>query len=445
MRSEPKRNPGATLARLAVWTAALALLAGCSLFEDDEVLEGTRLPVRQAVAQASGDVVIRRPLPPAISIESWTQTGGNAAHNSGHLSAPLGFQKVWSADAGEGISDDSLITSAPVVGNGLVYTLDAAATVSAFDAGTGALRWEADLTPNEDEEGEEGFGGGLALAGDRLVATTGFGEVVVLSSGSGEEVWRRRFGAPFRAGPAVEGGLIVAVTRGSEAFGLALTDGAVLWRVQGVSADAAYLGGASPALAGGGAVVPFASGELVALEARSGRRFWGAVITGGRRGLARAAITDLTGDPVILGPLVVSANQSGRTAALETRTGRRIWTRALGATQPIWAAGDSLWLVSDTAELLRLDAATGQTLWQRALPAFEDEEDREDAITYSGPVVVGGQVILTDSLGNLWSLNAVTGEGGVAAELPEGSITGPVVAGGTIFILDDEAGLHAYR
>lgn len=437
MRSEIRRA-------LLGW-AVLAGLSGCGIFSDEERLEGDRLPVRQAVAQASADAVITRQLPPAAGQPGWSQTGGNAAHNSGHLSASLGFTQIWSADAGTGSSSESVITSAPVVGGGRVFALDAAAQVSAFDANSGSVAWRTELAPNDDEDGDEGFGGGLALSGDRLIVTTGFGEVLALSAASGEILWRMGFGAPFRSGPAVDGGLIVAVTRGSQAFGLSLADGQVLWRAQGVTADAAYLGGASPAIGGGGAVIPFSSGELLAVEARTGRRFWGAVITGGRRGLARAAITDLTGDPVILGPLVISANQSGRTAALETRTGRRVWTRALGSTAPIWAAGDSLWLMSDTAELMRLDAATGQTLWRQALPAFEDEEDREDPITYSGPVLVSGQVILTDSLGNIWSADATTGTGGIAAELPDGSITGPVVAGGLVFVLDDEGGLHAFR
>ncbi len=425
--------------------AALASLAGCSLFEGEDRLEGTRQPVRAATADEAGAGVIDRALPPAAPLAAWTQTGVNAAHFGGHPEAPLGFSRIWSADAGQGTSSDSLITSAPVAGGGRVYTLDAAAELRAFDAGSGALVWSASLVPNEDEDGEEGFGGGLALAGDRVVATTGFGEVLALSAASGEILWRRRFGAPFRAGPAVERGVVVAVTRASEAFALSLADGAVRWRAQGVASDAGYLGGASPAIGGGGAVLPFASGELVAVDLASGRRFWGAVITGGRRGLARAAITDLTGDPVILGPLVVSANQSGRTAALETGSGRRVWTRALGSTQPLWAAGDTLWMMSDAAELLRLDGATGRTLWRRALPAFEDEEDREDPITYSGPVLVSGRVLVTDNLGNLWSFDARTGAGEVAVDLPEGSITGPVIAEGTVFVLDDEGGLHAYR
>ncbi len=432
----------------AVLAAALgaALLAGCSLFDDEERLEGTRLPVREALPETTGSAAVERPLPEPVPIEFWSQTGSAASHNGGHIRADLALERIWSVDAGTGSSEDSVVTAAPVVGDGRVFALDAAAGLAAFDAASGEELWQVSLVPNEEEDGEEGFGGGLALDGEgRLFATTGFGEVIALDPASGEILWRRAVGAPFRAGPAAADGAVVAVTRASQAFALEPESGAIRWRVQGVGADAGFLGGASPAIAGGGAVVPFASGELVAIELISGRRFWGAVITGGRRGLARAAITDLTGDPVVVGPLIVAANQSGRLAALEARTGRRVWTRVLGSTRPIWAAGDTLFLVSDNGELIRIDAGSGQTLWQKVLPLFEDPEDREDPIAYSGPVVASGRVLLTDSLGNLWSVDAVTGEGDVAAELGDGAITGPVVAGGILYVLDEEARLHAFR
>ena len=168
-------------------------------------------------------------------------------------------------------------------------------------------------------------------------------------------------------------------------------------------------------------------------------------MTGGRRGLARAAITDLTGQPVVVGNLAVVANQSGRIAAFEGETGRRAWTRQLGATRPLWAAGDTLYLVSDLKVLMRLDGATGRTLWRRELPAYEDPEDLEDPILYSGPVLAGGRVWIADSLGRLHAYDGLTGEGGPERDLPGPALTGPVVAGNTLYLLTRNAELVALR
>lgn len=433
----PDRRPA--LAALAV----LLALGGCGLFSDEETLEGERIRIRPDASVTAVSEAVVQPLPPAERNAEWTQTNGNAQHNLGHLAGPASLSRAWTADAGSGGSE-ARITSRPIVAGGTVYTLDAEATLSAFDAGSGARRWQVSLA-REGERGREGFGGGLAADGGRLYATTGFGEVIAIDPASGEIFWRRSFGAPFRAAPAAAGGLVVAVTRDNRAFGLDGGDGSERWRLQAAAADAGLLGGASPAIAGGAAILPFASGELAAVSANAGRQLWTAVLTGGRRGLARAAITDISGDPVVAGPLVVAANQSGRMLAIDGRNGQQVWSRSIGSAAPLWPAGDTLYVVSDDAMLMRLSLRDGRTLWAAELPAFRDPEDRKGAIPYSGPVLVGGRVIITDSRGNVLAFDGQTGAKVEEARIDGGSRTGPVVAGGTVYILSDSGTLYAFR
>ncbi|MCH8169344.1 MAG: PQQ-binding-like beta-propeller repeat protein, partial [Proteobacteria bacterium] len=211
------------------------------------------------------------------------------------------------------------------------------------------------------------------------------------------------------------------------------------------SSDAGLLGGASPAIAGRLVALPYASGELVGVDGGTGRRLWSAVLSGGRRGLARSAITDISGDPVMVGPYVVAANQSGRMVAIDTRNGQRVWTRGLGSAAPIWAAGDTIFLVSDDAKLMRLSVRDGRTLWFSQLPAYEKPKKFKHPISYSGPVLVGGRLLLTDSVGNLLSFDAVSGAAQTGARIDGGSMTGPVVAGGVVYVLSDNGKLHAFR
>lgn len=427
-------------ARIAGIGGALALLTACGWFSDEERLEGERIPVR-AVEQTQAATTPAAPLPEPRNVSDWTQTNGSASHNGGHI-AGGGLSPVFRVDAGDG--QDGRITSAPIVTGGRAYVLDAEARVSAFDARTGARSWSVSLAP-EEERGREGYGGGLAAVGGTIFATTGFGEVVALRASDGGEIWRQRFGAPFRAAPAATEGVVVAVGRDNQAYGLDPATGQITWRLQGATADAGLLGGASPAISGNVAIVPFASGEIIAVAWPQGRRAWTAVVSGGRRGLARSAISDVTGDPVIVGPLVIAANQSGRTVAIEGSTGRRIWTAEIGSTGPIWAAGEALFVMGDDARLARLSARDGSVVWDRQLRQFDDPEDREGAIGYSGPVLVGGKVLITDSRGDLRAYNAETGEPAGKADLSDGSVTGPVAAGGLVYVLDEDGTLHAFR
>lgn len=417
------------------------LLSGCGFFDDEEILEGDRIRLREGrTADQNRPTESASTLPAPRSNSDWTQTNGDPTHASGHLAGPSSPSLVWTADVGTG----GEITSAPIVVGGLVFAMDAGAHVAAFDTGSGSQAWRVDLTP-EGEDGEDGFGGGLAADGGRIFATTGFGEVLAIAPGSGEILWRYKGAAPFRSAPAAAGGMVIAVTRENVAVALKADDGQLLWRVTGVASSAGSLGGASPAIAGDLAVVPFGSGEIVGVQRSTGRQVWSAVLGGTRRGLARGSIADVTGDPVIAGRIVVAANQSGRMVALDGQTGQRGWSRTLGSTGPLWAAGSSLFLMTDAAQLVRIAIANGQTIWSTQLPAFEDPDDREDAIPYSGPIFAGGRIFVTDGQGNLLSFDPGTGEQGPTVDLSDGSTTGPVVAGGTLYVLSDNGVLQAFR
>ena len=94
---------------------------------------------------------------------------------------------------------------------------------------------------------------------------------------------------------------------------------------------------------------------------------------------------------------------------------------------------------------MRLSARDGRTIWATQLPEFKDEKDREHVIYYSGPVLVSGRVLVTDSAGNLRSFDALSGTEGTGARVDGGSLTGPVVANGTVYVLSDKGTLYAFR
>jgi hypothetical protein len=62
----------------------------------------------------------------------------------------------------------------------------------------GGLVWSADLTAGFDRGGNVS-GGGLALSGDTLYVTTGYGELVALDASNGAVRWRQRLGAGIGA------------------------------------------------------------------------------------------------------------------------------------------------------------------------------------------------------------------------------------------------------
>jgi outer membrane protein assembly factor BamB len=430
----------------AVLLAALAL-AGCGVFSDDDPpLPGNRVPLRQTGRDAPMPADLARPLMdlgPARALAEWPQPNGTASRAPGHLEAPSGLTRAWQTDIGAGSGSSGRITSAPVVAGGKVFALDAAGGVAAVDAGSGRIVWRASIVP-EGQGSSDGFGGGVAVIDGRLIVATGFGEVLALGVNDGQVIWRRAVGAPIRSAPAVDDGRVVVVTRDNGALGLRAETGDVLWNIVGTSAGSAgVLQASAPAMAGGLAVLPFTSGELVAVSAASGRVAWADALAGGRRGLARAMITDISGDPVIAGIGVFAANASGQMVAIDARSGRRGWLVPFGSNNPAWVVGQTLFVITDNARLMRLSASTGETIWSTDLPEFEDT-GRSRAVAYGGPVVAGGRVFLTSSDDALLVFDPETGREVQRVDIP-GSSTGPVIAGGALFVLSDNGTLSAFR
>lgn len=441
------------LKTLPMLAAVLLAVTACDTIDDilegeEERIPGERIPVR-----ASADERMVTPeqraqierIGPATQNADWPQVNADADHATGHLAAGGSLSVAWTADIGAGAGGEGTLISAPVVAEGKVFTLDAAAQVSAFAASGGGVAWRISVAPGE-EDGEDGFGGGLAYEGGLLFVTTGFGEIIALDAGNGNEIWRQRVSAPVRAAPTVGRGAVIVIARDNTAYAYNVTDGQLRWRIAGASSGAGVLGGASAAIsAGGTVVVPFGSGELVAVNAATGRKSWSDVISGGRRGFARSAISDISADPVIQGVAVISGNSSGILTAIDGRSGRRGWTRAFGAAGPVWVDGQTMFVVTDDAQLKRLSLQDGATLWSASLPEYEDPKDREDLIRYGGPVLAGGRVLITSTEERLMAFDPLTGAQTAAVEIDDLSGIGPVVAGGMVYVLTLDGKLVALR
>jgi len=207
-----KRGIGGSLLGAGVIAATALSVVACSgplagiknpFKKEKERLPGERIAViTDPSVAAIQPKAAARPvrLPPPQTNAAWTEPGGTASNNLGHLALPDQVQKVWSADAGTGSSSSGRLSAVPLVADGKVFTLDAGGTVSAFSSANGAKLWSASVRP-ENEKSREGFGGGLALDGGRLYVTTGYGTVVGIDPGNGAIAWTRPVGRPIRSSP----------------------------------------------------------------------------------------------------------------------------------------------------------------------------------------------------------------------------------------------------
>ncbi|MCH7930207.1 MAG: PQQ-binding-like beta-propeller repeat protein [Proteobacteria bacterium] len=437
----------------ALASVGLALLLGaCDLLPDwlgepeEPPLPGERVSVLSLQRTPEPDPSIAKlevRLPKPWLNPEWPQTGGYASHAMHHLAAPGPLARAWTVDIGEGGSDDRSLLANPVVGGGLVFTFDSAARVSVFDAETGKSYWRVATLPEADED--EAFGGGVAYERGRLYVATGAGEVIGLDARTGAELWRIAVGVPIRAAPTVSEGRVFVVSYDNQLFALNAGNGSLLWTHSGIAEGAQLLGAPSPAVAGGLVVAAYSSGELYALRAESGRVAWTETLAFGSPTGSLAALGDINGNPVIDRELVFAVSHAGRLVAVNLRDGERVWEQDISGVQTPWIAGDFLFVLTTDGDVLCLWRRDGRIRWVRPLPRYEDAEDREDPIFWSGPVLVSDRLIVVGSHGEAVSISPYSGR--VLGRLDLGGETdlAPVVANGTMYILTNDAELVALR
>jgi outer membrane protein assembly factor BamB len=449
LRPSRIRGRGIRLFSAGVLAGFVAGLAGCgggalsslentlkNPFAKEEVpLPGQRVavitdPNAVAIDQSEAGRPISLPAPQANA--SWSQPGGSASNNLGHLALNAEVRKVWSADAGTGSSSSGRLSAIPLVADGKVFTLDAGGTVSAFSAASGGRIWSADLTP-ENEKRAEGFGGGLALDGGRLYAATGFGVVVALDPANGSALWKSRVGKPIRSSPTAANGKVYFVSVDNILHALSSSDGQEVWTARGLPQAATLLSNVSPAVTGNVVVAPFPAGDVAAFEADGGKQAWSDSLSRSSETSAAGILAD-PARPVIDRGVVFAVSHGGKMIATSASTGERLWTRNIASTQMPWVAGEGVYVVDVNGKLIALDRNDGKVRWATDLPSKG---------RWSGPVLGGGKLWLVSGEGLLVGADARTGQLVSQVNLDTPVFVTPVVAGGRMYILADDAELIA--
>ncbi len=427
----------------------LAACSGNSWFggDDKPPLPGKRIPVmlleRQLAADPRlADLPIR--LPPPVVNPDWPQAGGVASHAMHHLAAGDNLKLAWSVDIGSGTAGASQLLAQPVVAQGLVYTMDAEGVISAFDVRKGERRWQYQPEGVDADSGL--LDGGLAYDNGWLFVTMSSGKVLALNATKGTEIWRQDLALPLHAAPTVAQGRLLVLSADNQLYALDGETGRPVWRHTGFFEGAGLLGGPSPAVEAGVVVAPYSSAEVFGLRLDNGRPLWSDTVQRPRRTEALAQINDIDGQPVIDDDQVYVAGYGGQMAAIQLRRGVRTWDLDVGSTQAPWLAGDFIYVLTIRNEIVCLLRDNGGIRWVSPLPRLTDPNDPSSMpIEWTGPILVGDRLLVAGSNRQALSVSPYNGEILGRLDLPGPVLIPPIVAGGTVYFLTEDAELLAYR
>ncbi|MHC4916349.1 MAG: outer membrane protein assembly factor BamB family protein [Planctomycetota bacterium] len=281
--------------------------------------------------------------------------------------------------------------------------------LTALDASSGEVRWTRNFGAGDFHK-DKGFPD-RCIAGGRLYVTDGT-RCLVLDLATGED--RCALQAPEGSAgwgylTEDEGRLYGASRDGRTLFAVDAASGRELW------CRPAESGVFVPALSDGLLIAATRRGSVLALDVRDGQTVW---VTGGLGPRGRASVHAASGRALVVG-------ENGKVTALETRSGKGLWTRSVpGAFASGAAVGrESAYLLAGTLALCLDD---GRTSWAH----------RRGEGKACSPPALAGRRVLAAAGEEFGSLEMISPGGRVVGKLSGAArraCDGPIVSDGTVF------------
>jgi outer membrane protein assembly factor BamB len=219
------------------------------------------------------------------------------------------------------------------------------------------------------------------VADGTVVFGSGDHNVYALDAKTGAVKWTATTGYIFTAAPLVQNNVVVIGDQGGNISGFDLATGKSLWSASAGAIDVAAAAKADTAY------LVSADHSVYAFNVKSGQQLW------------QTAMDDFSEfSPIVGANLVIVANRAGELLGLDAQTGKRAWMTQLAGTpfsQPVfWPAKDAIVLKINDHQIGAFDAATGKSLWQYRTPLIVTApviNDNSVAVATSGGEVAALQ------------------------------------------------------
>lgn len=368
---------------------------------------------------------------------------------SGSTSLPKELKEVFVIQTGTGESSGQRILSAPIIQNNVAYTIDAKGLISAYkldfkekNQPSYEKKWSFSSSPEDLEDAA--LGGGIAVTSDnsKIYITTSFGEIIALDAQKGTQIWRKDGFTPFRSKPVIHDDLILAQSISNELVAISPTDGSRLWSHNGLPETAQLLTCSNPTVAFDTVIVTYSSGEVHALNIKTGQVMWSDTVTPVARIDTVTGIPHIAATPVVYDQQLFVISHGGRMTSLDIKTGARQWQKEIGGTQTPVIEGNYVFVLTNLSEIVCLDKKSGNIIWVNKLHISTKDDPHP---TYQGPVLSGNELIITSSKGQLIRINAEDGSIKTKTDVNETIFLPPVLDKNTVYVLTTDSNLHAFK
>ena len=285
---------------------------------------------------------------------------------------------LWQANVGPA----GIFIFSPAISGDSVYAAARDGSVTRLEAATGKVTWKVNAGAP--------LSGGVGTDGKLIAVGTDKGEIIVLEADKGTPLWRARVSSEVLASPKIAGGIVLVRTADSRIFAFDAADGKRKWVYQRAAASLIIRSPAGMTVSEGHVFAGFSGGKLVALQLETGALRWEVSVSQPKGATELERVSDLSGDPAVVGREVCAASYQGRAACYELNNGNQVWAREMSTLNGMSVDARYAYVADDKGAVHSLDRTNGRSVWKQDRLAYRE-------LTLALPL--GGEVIFGDFQG----------------------------------------------
>ena len=338
------------------------------------------------------------------------------------------LKKQWSTKIGDG-QGDGFYKITPTLVDEVLYVASSDGEVAAISAADGDRLWRVEL--------ERPLSGGVGYHDRSLYLGGADGSVLQLSAEDGVVEWEAAVSGEVLAAPAVSDDWVIVQTYDGKLLGFQPGADEPVWTFTSDVPVLTLRGTSTPILVGGNAIAGFGDGKVVAVDVNSGNVSWESRIGVPQGSSEIDRIVDIDGAMTQQGIELFVASYQGRVAALDSRTGRKLWQQNVSSVTGTQVGFGNVY-VADVDGTLSAFLRTGQSVrWQNIELGYRQ---------LSRPTPVSSYVATVDFDGYLHLLSQVDGQIVGRTKIGGDAARADMIAhSGRLIIFADNGQLLAYE
>ena len=338
------------------------------------------------------------------------------------------LKKQWSSKIGDG-QGDGFYKITPTLVDGVLYVASSDGEVAAISAADGDRLWRVEL--------ERPLSGGVGYHDRSLYLGGADGSVLQLSADDGVVEWEAAVSGEVLAAPAVSDDWVIVQTYDGKLLGFQSGADEPTWTFTSDVPVLTLRGTSTPILVGGNAIAGFGDGKVIAVDVNSGNVSWESRIGVPQGSSEIDRIVDIDGAMTQQGIELFVASYQGRVAALDNRTGLKLWQQNVSSVTGTHVGFGNVY-VADVDGTLSAFLRTGQGVrWQNIELGYRQ---------LSRPTPVSSYVATVDFDGYLHLLSQVDGQIVGRTKIGGDAARADMIAdSGRLIIFADNGQLLAYE